>query len=146
MFRDAEGSLRATQKNKGALPPSYSAHNYGLAVDVAVSETMLANGWRAKFLLDDHMREHGWHCHRDDSALGPESWHYNFLGHTRKTTKSSVEVSELINKRFSAQLNPSDQDVKKFLNGTTMEIFNQKWHSPRSPKRLVGYLMMQLPV
>jgi murein L,D-transpeptidase YcbB/YkuD len=79
MFRSAEGSLRALRKG-GAQRPGYSAHNYGLAVDLEVSRTMKKMGVKNKAELDAYMESVGWYCHRKDHKRNREEWHYNFLG------------------------------------------------------------------
>lgn len=81
MFRTPESSLQAVADNRGALPPGYSAHNYGLAIDIDVT-TVCKNlfGRVNKKELDAWMEERGWFCHRRDHRRDWEEWHYNFLG------------------------------------------------------------------
>lgn len=63
----------------GVKPPAHSAHNFGLAIDVAVDRTLKKFGLGRKAELDALMRDHGWVCHRKDGKRGSEDWHYNFL-------------------------------------------------------------------
>ena len=79
IFRSAESSLAAVQAGRGAQPPGYSGHNYGLAVDVAVDETLKRHGWKYAQLLS-FLAERGWHCYCRDGKRGKEDWHFNFLG------------------------------------------------------------------
>lgn len=79
IYRSPMGSLAAVESQRGALPPGYSNHNYGGAVDLDVDATMRKHGMRRKEDLDDYMAIAGWHCHRSDHQLGSESWHYNHL-------------------------------------------------------------------
>ena len=79
MYRSADSSLSAMQKKTGVLPPGFSRHGYGLAIDVSVSESMKLAGCKTKALFDAWMIARGWHCHRIDFAMKSEAWHYNFL-------------------------------------------------------------------
>lgn len=78
IFRSAEASLVAMQQKQGVQPPGYSAHNFGLAFDVAVDATLALRGWTYETLLSE-LGQHGWHCHRRDRKRGMEDWHFNFL-------------------------------------------------------------------
>ncbi len=80
MFRTPESSLAAVRAGRGAMPPGYSAHNYGLAIDLDIRPTMKRVGVKTKEALDDWMENLGWFCHRRDHAMDSEAWHYNFLG------------------------------------------------------------------
>lgn len=79
MFRSAEESLRARAEKSGVQPPGYSAHNYGVAIDVAVDDC-LKTFKMAKPVFDSMMENHGWYCHRSDGRRGFEDWHFNYLG------------------------------------------------------------------
>jgi hypothetical protein len=79
MFRTAADSLKAMAEKKGVQPPGFSAHNYGLAIDIAVDAVLAATGYN-KARLDQEMASFGWYCHRADSRRGFEDWHYNHLG------------------------------------------------------------------
>ena len=79
MFRTAEESLRARAQKAGVQPPGVSAHNYGLAIDIATDAVLKATGL-TKPALDKALEERGWFCHRKDGKRGMEDWHYNFFG------------------------------------------------------------------
>lgn len=79
MYRSAEESLRARAQKQGVQPPGYSAHNYGLAIDVDVDDCLKTFGMEKK-AFDAMMETFGWYCHRWDSKRGFEDWHYNYLG------------------------------------------------------------------
>ena len=79
MFRSAESSRARRRITKFAQPPGFSAHNYGLAVDLDVSGTLARMG-ASKEDLDRTMERYGWYCHRRDHERKVEEWHYNFLG------------------------------------------------------------------
>jgi hypothetical protein len=134
MFRSAESSLHAVQTGRGAMPPGYSAHNYGAAIDIRVDDVMKRlrdKGWAVKTKkdLDAWMAERGWFCHRTDSARGPEDWHYNALfllkdlGFTdkpvvvdpKKFTSTAGWVEELLKKMYRDQFVPDDKDVQVLL-------------------------------
>lgn len=79
MFRTAEQSMQAREEKSGVMPPGFSLHNYGIAIDIA-TDSMLATTKLTKPALDLLMRDSGWYCHRKDGKRGSEDWHYNFLG------------------------------------------------------------------
>ncbi len=78
LYRSADSSLSAMAKKRGVLPPGYSRHGYGLAIDLDTTATMRIQD-RTKKALDDWMAAHGWTCHRLDGRLDSEAWHYNWL-------------------------------------------------------------------
>lgn len=78
-FRTPESSLQAAKAKRGVMPPGYSTHNFGLAIDVDVDATLKA--WGMSYaILNGTLADYGWHCHRRDGLRGMECWHYNFLG------------------------------------------------------------------
>jgi hypothetical protein len=96
MFRSAEASLLAVRTRAGSQPPAFSAHNYGLAIDLDIDRTRRAVGAQTKKSLDHWMAERGWFCHRRDSRDAMEAWHYNFevdslIGSGERTTAPAVE-------------------------------------------------------
>ncbi|MDP3767415.1 MAG: peptidoglycan-binding protein [Dehalococcoidia bacterium] len=103
IFRSAEASLAARSSKRGVQPPGYSAHNYGLAVDLDVGAVLRSHRWRYPELVEA-MGAHGWYCHRRDlSSTGAENWHFSFLGdpahdlvladsHDRSTWSQPVEA------------------------------------------------------
>lgn len=125
MFRSPESSLAAVRAGRGAQPPGYSAHNYGLAIDLALEDDARAHGDGAltrlgrhlgigrratKAQLDAEMESHGWYCHRRDHVLGFESWHYNYLGAGARPAGvvTSDEVEARILELYGAELAPTD--------------------------------------
>jgi len=81
MYRSADSSLHAVQAHRGAQWPAYSAHNFGLAIDLDVSGTKKLNGFKTKLELDEYMMSNGWYCHVPPGYnRSSESWHYNYLG------------------------------------------------------------------
>lgn len=80
VFRSPESSLAARRSKRGVQPPGFSAHNFGLAVDLDVGASLRAGKLRYPELVE-LMADHGWHCHRRDlDATAIESWHFNYLG------------------------------------------------------------------
>lgn len=151
-LRSADSSLNAVKRGRGAQPPGYSAHNYGLAVDLSTTATMRRGGIRTKAVLDDLMESHGWFCHRRDHLLEHESWHYNFLGVGYKVSPkqrtTSPDVEALILQRYGADLAPSDTECQVMLKALRMysgaidgdigplsreaiSIFQRAWASPK---------------
>jgi len=117
IFRSAESSLAAVQSGRGAKPPGFSAHNYGLAVDVDIEPTMMRLGIQSKEYLDLFMESRGFYCHRRDhriTDLHGESHHFNFLGAGTvigpqfSTTSGFIEarIVELYGAHF--KLSPAD--------------------------------------
>lgn len=83
IFRSPEASLAAKRAGRGAKPPGYSGHNFGLSFDIDVGPTLRAApaGFKWYPELIDLLRKHGWYCHRRDmDPVGLESWHFNHLG------------------------------------------------------------------
>ncbi len=86
MFRSPESSLEAVRRGRGALPPGYSAHNFGMAIDIDIGESSRRLAKRigrarvSKAELDEACESAGWFCHRRDHTMGHEAWHYNHLG------------------------------------------------------------------
>jgi hypothetical protein len=79
IFRSADASLAAVIEGRGAQPPAYSAHNYGLAFDLAVDDTLGILRCTYTALLQ-RLAADGWHCYRRDGRRGKEDWHFNYLG------------------------------------------------------------------
>lgn len=100
MFRSAESSLQAVADGRGALAPSFSGHNYGLAIDIDVSSTMKRVGIKKKPDLDAFMQKFGWYCHRRDGKREFEEWHYDFdfglTKHLKPTHKYTQQARELM--------------------------------------------------
>jgi hypothetical protein len=99
IFRSAQGSRDARRKKGGIVQPAgYSAHNYGLAVDLDIGAIMKELRITKK-QLDELLENYGLYCHRTDHALGSEAWHYNCLGPSpeqwlkegERTTANAVE-------------------------------------------------------
>lgn len=79
MWRDSVDSL-LVKRLKGGPLVSYSAHNYGLAVDLDVEPILKQKKIKYEDLLW-LMRRRGWYCsRRDESPNQPGSEHFNFLG------------------------------------------------------------------
>lgn len=125
MFRSPESSLAAVQGGRGAKAPGYSAHNYGLAIDLdlgASRKGLAARIGRAavsKAELDEAMEAAGWYCHRRDHLNAFEAWHYNFLGINTvigpkfKSTAGWIEAK--IVKLYGGQLRPDDLACQEAL-------------------------------
>jgi hypothetical protein len=87
VYRGAEASRKAALVKRGVKRPGYSPHNYGLAIDIDLDDTL--RRLKSKYVDLLHLlATQGWYCHRRDQK-GPgyhESWHMNFLG-TNKPEK-----------------------------------------------------------
>lgn len=117
MFRSPESSLQAVREGRGAQPPGYSAHNYGLAIDIDIKRTMENLGIKTKAELDAYMEARGWYCHRRDHVVAFEAWHYNYLGvnATVAGTITSDEVEKEIQRRYGVALAPDDRACQRML-------------------------------
>jgi hypothetical protein len=129
MFRTPESSLAAVRAGRGAQPPGYSAHNYGLAVDLALDDDRKEHGDGALTLLGRHlglgrratkreldleMEGHGWFCHRRDHVMGFEAWHYNHgIAPAGKLTSDEIEAR--IVELYGAALAPDDAECQRLL-------------------------------
>lgn len=122
MFRTAEQSLQAMQEKSGVMPPGFSLHNYGIAIDVDI-DSMLAATKLDKPSFDKLMREHGWYCHRKDNKRGMEDWHYNHLGAdaatflkaSEKSTNTSAAGDARILALYGDQLTLDPKEVQECL-------------------------------
>lgn len=131
MFRTPESSLDAIQRGRGALPPGFSLHNYGIAIDLDVDDSRknlakVVGRSVTKADLDDAMESVGYFCHRRDHLEGKskehpndESWHYNHLGIGTeieprfKTTAGYAEA--LIQSMYGAELKPGEFECQVLL-------------------------------
>jgi len=109
MYRTPAESLTAMQTKRGVQPPGYSAHNFGLAIDID-TDSMLAALKVTKPVLDTTMQSKGWYCHRKDGQRGMEDWHYNYLGDDAGkwlASASATSTSGAIEAKIAA-LHPDD--------------------------------------
>ena len=79
MLRGAEESMQACADHTGSHRPGYSAHNYGLAVDLDVDDCLRRFGM-VKRGFDRLLSSYGWWCYRQGGRRGVEDWHYTYLG------------------------------------------------------------------
>lgn len=81
IWRSSNASLWASKNKQGVLLPGFSAHGYGLAIDIAI-DLSVDNQKTGYSDLLELMRTYGWYCHRQDHQRGFEDWHFNYLGKT----------------------------------------------------------------
>ena len=126
MYRTPESSLSAVKRGRGALPPGWSPHGFGEALDLKLKETMRNLGKKlglkrsaTKAELDAWMETKGFFCLRRDHTLGAEAWHYNFLGvgfivpAKAKSTFRLMEAKLLL--VHGAQLAPDPKECQRLL-------------------------------
>ncbi len=116
MFRSPESSLAARRSGRGAMPPGYSAHNYGLAIDLDLLASaknlarMVKRPKLTKREFDEALAAAGWFCHiLEPHEWGAfEAWHYNALGiHAQpQGRRSSDDVEDAIVALYGKQLDP----------------------------------------
>lgn len=130
LWRDPVASLLARRTRRTSQLPGYSAHNFGLAVDLDVRLVLE----KKKILYEDLLRfmcKRGWFCHRRDGEDGkPEHEHFNFLGeksekYLAKTTldpASWQNAAELaIWDRYGAHFQMETKEVQERL--STIGLF-----------------------
>lgn len=119
MYRSATSSLQAVREGRGAQRPGFSAHGFGLAVDLDISASMKRLGVRKKGELDEAMREWGWYCHRVDGLMGHEAWHNNHIriGEvvSRKVKSTAGYIEQKIVAMYGPQLAPDDAEAQRML-------------------------------
>lgn len=122
MLRTPEASLAAVRAKRGAQPPGYSAHNYGLAIDVDIRATMRTMEAPSKRDLDAQLAAYGWRCHRLDGKMGFEAWHYNYLPGviTVGVTRTSSFIEAEIQRRYGAHFVLSDREIQARLRMLSM--------------------------
>ncbi len=80
MWRDPVGCMLARRVRHSSLSPGYTAHSYGLAVDLDLKTILDEKKIRYEDLLYV-MKKRGWFCHRRDGQVDQaEAEHFNFLG------------------------------------------------------------------
>lgn len=80
MWRDPIASLAAKRLSQTSQLPGYSAHNFGLAVDLDLKIILREKKIRYENLLHI-MKKRGWVCQRrDGDGEKSEASHFNFLG------------------------------------------------------------------
>jgi hypothetical protein len=124
MLRTAEQSLEARERKSGVQPPGFSAHNFGLAVDLDVERLCRDLGLK-KVDLDARLAACGWYCHRKDGLPGSEWWHFNhlgtgpqaraFLATSERSRNTSAAVEARIVQLYGAGLRLSDLGVQECL-------------------------------
>ncbi|HKE15216.1 MAG TPA: peptidoglycan-binding protein [Kofleriaceae bacterium] len=121
MFRSPESSLQAVREKRGAQPPSYSAHNYGLAIDLDIDAAKKRWNHGSKQALDAEMESRGWFCHRRDHTMEFEAWHFNFLGIGAPIPAGIHSTAGLVEARivslYGAGFAPDDTESQRLLAG-----------------------------
>jgi hypothetical protein len=119
ILRSAESSMAAIAAGRGAQPPGYSGHNFGLAFDVAVGETLALNAWKYEHLLS-YLSANGWECYRRDGTRGKEDWHFNFMVglnmeafKARAKWQTAAEAS--IQERYRGQFSLDEKGIQAAL-------------------------------
>ena len=78
VYRDPVASLEVRAQKRGVQLPGYSAHGFGLAVDLDIERTLDLRKIN-KTGLDELMLRHRWRCFRADHAENKsEAWHYTW--------------------------------------------------------------------
>jgi len=124
LWRSAEASLAARQSKSGVQPPAYSAHNFGLAMDIDV-ENCLVRFDCDKPSLDELLQMFGWYCHRKDGKQLFEAWHYNFLGdedeaaaflaHSAASSNTSSAVQANLQQLYGSQMSLPKKKIQAAL-------------------------------
>lgn len=126
LWRDPVASMVAKRTRRSTQLPGYSAHNFGMGMDLDV-KTILAE---KKILYEDLLyllKKRGWYCHRRDGVENATDFdHFNFLGDTAnqyllKCTMDPVTwdyaVDDRITERYQADFQLSVKQVQTSLAG-----------------------------
>ena len=120
MFRWADVSLAAVRAGRGAMPPAFSGHNYGLSIDIDVSYVLKTAKAKIKNkdALDELMEDFGWHCHRVDAKRDHEEWHYNYgiskyVSLKDKSTAPALERA--LQERLGEQFKLTAEEAQRIL-------------------------------
>lgn len=132
LYRAPEASLAARKEKmrpNGTSPverPGYSAHNFGMAVDIDVGATLRRLGVRYPALCE-LMARFFFACHRRDlDSSGEECWHFSYFGprmslylalanaHDHSTWGRPVE--DRILELYGADFKMSDREAQWALN------------------------------
>lgn len=111
VYRSPDSSLRARKEKRGIQRPGYSAHNFGLAIDLAVADCLRSLNFD-KQSLDSYMLSRGWRCFRSDDLLGPESWHYTFEARVHGATGVEQAILASLD---PGVLTPGDSECQEML-------------------------------
>jgi hypothetical protein len=162
ILRTPEASLKANREGRGAQPPGFSLHNFGIAIDIDVKATMKNLGLKTKQELDEWMEARGWYCHRRDHKMDHECWHYNYLRAFTELdgvplvisskVKSTAGYGEaLIVRLYGDKLKPTDKQCQEMLASLKMysgkidgdigdlskeaiRVFSRAWGLPEATK------------
>jgi len=115
MFRSAESSLLAIKTKKGSLPPGFSAHGFGRAIDVDVDRSMKRAKTKTKKAFDELMASFRWYCHRSDHERDREDWHFNYLITPPKGKFSGDDVEREILDAYRHELALNKTQVQEGL-------------------------------
>ena len=117
-FRSLASSLAARAAKRGVQKPGWSAHNFGLAIDVDVRRTLkrmraeAGGGAFFKATLDKEMESRGWYCYRADHKLdAPESWHMSWSARG----PGSAAVEDVIQRYYGEYLALDKKQVQRTL-------------------------------
>lgn len=97
MWRDALSSILVRRTNTSTPPPGYSAHNYGLSIQIDMRASM-----KVKKLSHDDLTKilerHGWFCQRRDegfdiSEVGACQFNYFGKDHDKYLSKASQDAT-----------------------------------------------------
>lgn len=144
MYRDAVGSAKAYETKKGAQKPGFSAHNYGVAIDIAVDATMKRHKVNYNQLVHT-LISFGWTPYQGVSQSGlykreTEDWHFNFIGdygyrpwNPGTSQRGQQALAWIDNYLFNSPI-VKIHDMLNELNYNSLTEFKQKHLSPKLQK------------
>lgn len=122
IFRSPESSLEARRTGRGAKAPGFSAHNFGLAIDLDIEDSLKRGGFKSKEDLDIFLESKGFYCYRRDHRITDllgESHHFNFLGPyadiSSKVTSTAGYVETRIFDLYGESFTLSNHDAQRAL-------------------------------
>lgn len=129
LYRDPTSSLLVRRLHRKSQLPGYSAHNYGLAVDLDVNAILEEKKIRYEDLLYI-MKKRGWICHRRDGSQDQAgSGHFTYLGEeadhhlrvcTMDPTTWQYPAEQIIWERYNKNFKLDTRDVQALLSKMSM--------------------------
>ena len=122
-YRSPARTAEARATKQGVQKPGRSAHNFAMAVDIDVRQTLKRlsehdGKARDKRYLDDWLNSLGFTCYRPFGSRGREEWHYTFGA----SGPGSIAVEAAIQRQYGAVLKLSKKQVQEAL--TTLRLYD----------------------
>jgi len=113
VYRSMEAQRLAYKTKAGTQKPGYSAHQFGLAIDIDWRRCLIdkLGGVKSKLELDSLLLTYNFQCYRGDGKDAREAWHYTFSA----DDPGSKAVERVIYSRRWHQFKPDHHAVQRIL-------------------------------